>query len=471
MKKIIVGIVVLSLALIGWRYVKIPRLGISALEGKTNKVKRGDLIIPITASGTVQPDSRTEIKSKASGEVIKIAFKPGDMVKKGDVLIELKKIDEERSYALKKTDYDKAVANLNKAKVLLKQKRESQPVEVKIAESRLKSAQARETQAKANWDHIRELPDDVKKDQEVVLTEALWKETVGQRELAESELDRAKIGEESIKVAEHDAELAQETVNAAKIALDDALERLNETTVISPVNGMISDILVQEGEIIKSGKTSIMGGDVLLTIADISEMYVVAEVDEADIGTVRQLAPSSARPGPKKKAGGTDDKVDTPLEVGTSVKVTSDAFRTEEDEYEIFEGIIERILPEPKIRSAIVTYDVEIRLTSDNCHKLFLGMQTDVEFVTESIKDALLVPQDALRTEPGGDRLGVFIPVPRENGTGNEPKFIPLKTGVTNGFVTEVIEGNIKEGDQVYTKLPIKTAKQQERERKMREEG
>jgi HlyD family secretion protein len=459
MKKAIIAVLVIGVALGAFWYLSNVKLSFSALEGEIKQVTRGDLIIPITASGTVQPASRTEIKSKASGEIIAIPFNPGDMVKKGDLLIELKRDDEQRNYELRKSEQDKATANLAKAKIFLEQRQKLHPVEVAMAQAKLSGAEARMVQAEANWKHKEGLADDIKTTQEVIVAKSTYDEAVANRDLTKADLERAKLEESNIAAAEQDVKLAQEALTSSATALADADERLRETRILSPVDGMISEVNVNVGQIIQSGKTSLTGGSVLMTIADVRELYVVAEVDEADIGTVRKISPASARPGLDRK----ETPATMPADIGTPVKITSDAFR-DNDKLVEFAGMIERILPEPKARQAIVTYDVKIKLTSENRTLLFLGMQADVEFTAESIKHALLVPQDAIRTGPDGE-LGVFIPVKKADGTGEEPEFLRLRTGSRNGIVIQILdEDKIKEGQRVYTKLPIKTNKQRKEE-------
>ena len=73
------------------------RLTLSGLVGKTESIHRGDLTLPINATGEIRPSRRVEIKSEASGEVIEITKQAGDRVKAGELLIRLQRDDEERN--------------------------------------------------------------------------------------------------------------------------------------------------------------------------------------------------------------------------------------------------------------------------------------------------------------------------------------------------------------------------------------
>ena len=102
-----------------------------------------------------------------------------------------------------------------------------------------------------------------------------------------------------------------------------------------------------------------------------------------------------------------------------------------------------------------MTYLVDIQVTSPNSDllKLTMGMQADVEFTAQSVRDAILVPHDAIRRGPGGD-LGVFVPETGADGE-KKPKFVSCRFGLDNGLYAELIEGeDIDEGTEVYVELP-----------------
>jgi multidrug efflux pump subunit AcrA (membrane-fusion protein) len=239
---------------------------------------------------------------------------------------------------------------------------------------------------------------------------------------------------------------------------------LSETEIRSPIDGMIAQMNAETGEVVQGGRTTITGGTVLAVVADVSEIVVYTEVADADIGAVLWLAPVEARPGGESLSGelSADDvslMVDTSgvatriMAEGTPVKIRVDAFRHED-----FQGIIERIYPEPRKVQNIVTYLVDIKITSDNWKKLalVLGMQADVEFTAQAVKNALLVPHDAIR-KGKSNNLGVYVPwhVPGKDET--RPKFVPCKFGLDNGLYAELLEGEgINEGTEVYVQLPTK---------------
>ena len=162
--------------------------------------------------------------------------------------------------------------------------------------------------------------------------------------------------------------------------------------------------------------------------------------------------PRGWRPVPMKKPKG-----DYAIQTVINALRLLEAFRDEE-----FEGRIERIYPEPKSGSSVVTYLVDIEVTSDNRHLLMSSMQADVEFTAKSVYDSVLVPHDAIKRNPNNE-LGVYLQVKNARGEDLEPEFVECRVGLDNGVYAQVIEG-VKEGDVVFTKLPQKTEKEREEE-------
>lgn len=441
------GLVVLVL---GWAFLRnMTGLSMGFLQGKTVVLKRGDLTIPITASGSVEPKDRIMLKSEAAGKVSQIRFEVGEMVHAGDLLIKLDPADEQRMVDISEKASKQAEINLQKAKNVLESRKNSA---LPLAEARL--AQTEEELKYAKWQYDRELAfveqgGSVEPSEEQLLRiETAYKTKQAQLDAAKAEVENARV---NIKLAEDDVAQAELAVERAKDDLADAQERLEETQIIAPTDGMIANLLVKEGEVIASGSMSLTGGTPLATLADISEFYVRALVDEADIGRVREIAPYEARPGLNGNIGDdTEAQVEPPpVDLGTPVKVTVEAFPDE-----VFEGVIDLIEPEPEQGRVIIQYVVRIRLTSANSNKLLLGMQANIEFVSESVSDVVLVPNEAVRIVD--NEKGVYVPVPSQNNPGTQvPQFKPFRAGLDNGMFTQVVDG-LDAGTVVYVKLPRK---------------
>ncbi|MCB9849070.1 MAG: hypothetical protein H6817_00025 [Phycisphaerales bacterium] len=460
MKKAIIAVVLIALIIFGWSRLRNTRISLGFLEGKTAIVGRGDLTIPISGTGEIQPKSRSEIKPEASGEVVNIPVEAGAIVESDALLIRLDPEDEERSVQRSRNELERATAALEQSQLKLQ---ERQTTALKQIDARIDGVKAQLEEAKFRLDKVKEqerLKTGAYEPDEVVQVQARYDQLVAQLEGLNADRGQAEL---AVELAKRDVTLAQKAVETAETNLGDAEKRLRETEIRSPCEGMVTNIRVEVGEVVQGGRTTITGGTVLAVVADISDVYVRTEVSDADIGAVMWLAPAQARPGGQEladriKRAGVDMLIDTSGVLtrentyGTPVKIKVDAFPDQD-----FAGFIERIYPEPKKLQNIVTYLVDILVTSENSDllKLTMGMQADVEFTAQSVEDVLLVPHDAIRRGPNGE-LGVFVP--DKNAEGElQPKFITCRFGLDNGLYAELVQGEgIEQGSEVYTKLPTR---------------
>ncbi len=482
MKKVAIGVGILVLG--GIVYLAIfglPRLG-SFLDGKKGAAVLGDMEIPVTAVGSVQPARLIQMKSKASGEVQKIHVVEGQLVKAGDTLIQLNPKDEERNVERSAASVDRAKAALEKAKSVLEKQKVDLPQFTKIAEARLEDAKARFSDAAYNYERLAKMSPGVVADREMKVVETAKQSADAAVRIAESEVVTAKSNEQLLLIsAEQDVAQADAAYREALKQFDEAKQRLDETTIIAPADAMVYSILTREGEVIQGGQATFTGGTLLTVLADVSSMFVMAQVDEADIGAIREIAPEYARPGLTQKLtdeeyqqrgrqiidvanqaasgnpGDKNESADAPSEappvpgevreelLGRPVEVTVEAYRGES-----YRGVIERILPEPIQAGGAVSFNVRVRLYGEDVQKL-MGLQADLSFRTKTQKGVVLVPNEALVSEDR--RCFVWIPhreSPRER---EGKKKIPVTIGDTDG-VNTVISAGLKPGDEVWVKLP-----------------
>jgi HlyD family secretion protein len=253
--------------------------------------------------------------------------------------------------------------------------------------------------------------------------------------------------------------LAKEALKQAKVALAQAKQRLDDTSVYAPSDGQVQEVYVREGQIISSGITTVTGGTPLMTLADVKKLYVVAEVDEADIGRVRELAPversgkimnhiasifnqPTTTPATAPVLTKENEEEMAILRGANNVDVTVDAFREDN-----FIGKVDRVYPNSKNINNIVTYNVRILLSGANSTKLMLGMHANVKFTSRKLANVLLVENEAIKSK--NEQHGVYI-----KGSDDKPKFIPVKVGLTDSAMIELKTNELKEGQEVYTKLP-----------------
>ena len=194
-------------------------------------VEQRDIIVAAEATGVVEPIQVIEIKSKASGEVIKMAVETGQVVRKGDLLVQVDPRD---------------LANaLEQAKA-----------DLEVAEASLKVATAQKERS--------------------------------DRLLASGMISDQQHEEAVLGYATSQAQLIKATTN-----LDLAKERLDDCTVRAPSAGTILEKNVEEGQIISSATSMVTGGTVLLRMADLSAVQVRTLVDETDIGSIKPGLPAS----------------------------------------------------------------------------------------------------------------------------------------------------------------------------------
>jgi HlyD family secretion protein len=191
----------------------------------TAVVKRGDILNQADASGTVQPIRQVDVKSKASGEIIKLHVDVGDTVHTGELLAEVDPRDVQNNY-------DQAKANLDVAN---------------------KSLQI----SKSQLDRSKDL---------------LKAGVITQEQYESNELNYANAVASQVR-AQTSYELAQ--------------KELSDATIVAPMSGTILTRSVSEGQVIQSASQNVSGGTTLFTMANLAEMQVVTLVDETDVGALR----------------------------------------------------------------------------------------------------------------------------------------------------------------------------------------
>jgi len=456
----------------GYLWLRKQKYEFSITKPEFATVARGDLNITITASGVVRPVNRVEVKSKASGEIIRIGLDPdepnqqgtflanpsgapiqlevysedrrstvsvgldpddpnhrgtylyeGDIVHPGQLLIQLDPADERRSVRLRQADAKMAKAALDKARIEADQG----------APSRVQTAQI--NYDLTEWEYDRKMRPE--------LTDSFAPE---EKQRIRSRVDDAKAKLDSataqLEQARQDVERAEATYDQAQTALEEAQERLDETTIRNTLDGriQITRINTRVGEVIQSGVTTITGGTVLMVLADIGQLFVTADVDESDIGRVRTLVD------PDGDWATSTAPTDLPTTSGQAT-ISVDAFPNE-----TFSGAIARIRPEPDKTANVTTYAVDILVTSPNRDKLMLGMDATVEFTAQSLHNVLLVEIDAVKSSDTG-QIGVYVPVVGPDGQ-EKPEFQPVERGINDGVNVQILAG-VQEGQRVYSRLPV----------------
>lgn len=236
--------------------------------------------------------------------------------------------------------------------------------------------------------------------------------------------DKGHISDNDFETARLSYEQAQATYNSRLEAVRKAETNLGYATITSPIDGVVLNKAVEEGQTVAASFST----PTLFTIArDLTDMRVIAKVDEADIGSVRE---------------------------GQRVTFTVDAYPDD-----VFEGKVTQVRQEATTESNVVTYQVVISAPNPDL-KLLPGLTANVVIITSEKKDVVSVPSAALRFTPNELLISEEESIQNvESKTkvwtkeGNVFKAIAVQTGVTNGTLTEVT--GIKAGQEIITEFTL----------------
>ena len=389
-RRIIIGSIVL-LILVGAGYGVYAALSPTHIidPSKIATVERGDLAKVVVATGKIQPLSKVEVKSKASGIVKKLFVDYGDHVKQGEILAELDKVQLEASVRASQANYqaaqaarDSAVASLERSKV------DAEGPDVPF----LKLNMGRAEQMYSDGVMSKSLVEDAEKNYQM----ALNKQVSAQRNLIVAKAEIAKA----------EAQVAQ-----AKAALENAEEDLRNSTIVSPIDGLVLSRDVNVGDAVSSILVLGSQATLLLTLGDISEVYVQGKVDEADIGKVYLNQPA---------------------------RIVVEAFKDKK-----FTGKVTKISPLGKEKDNVTTFEVRVSI-SNPTGELKANMSANAEVVLEEKKDVLMVQEAALIYDKDRN-ASVEEPDPK---AANGRKKVNVKLGISNGVKTEIVSG-LNEKQQV----------------------
>jgi multidrug efflux pump subunit AcrA (membrane-fusion protein) len=373
-------------------------------------VKRGPIKAVVSTTGRVVPNRDVEIKCKASGTIISVPFDVSDIVKKGDLLVMLDPVDEQRRVTHAEVALLASRASVKKQRATIRAAEALLVAGRRRAEAALVSAKAHAVNARARADRMQVL---LKKElasrEECDAVDTAAIQADGELENARARIEEVAAEELTLEAKRQDRVLVEAKVMSDEITLADASQRLRETKVYAPIDGVISSRRVEPGQIVSSGVSNIGGGTTLLTVADLSRIYVLAAVDESDIGRIR---------------------------IGQEAAVTVDAYPER-----IFAGIVERIATRGTSTSNVVTFEVKIEVRDAKRSLLKSEMTANVDVVIAQSDDALLVPIQALTRRRGSYVVTV-------EGAGSETSEREVEIGVRSDSAVEVLAG-LKEGERV----------------------
>lgn len=380
----------------------------------THEVRRGDLLISVSGSGTLEAGRSLDIVSRVGGTVIYVV-EEGKIVKNGEILVKLDPSDYKNSYESARLSFENARLNYEKAKINYETQKRQLEQDLKNAKINRDNALIEYNNAKKNLERAQELF------KNGIITQSDLDSAKNTYEKAKNSFEQADLNyqlvknnyEIKIKSLEKDLEGAKLSMEQAKLNLSNAEMNLNNTVIKAPFSGIVANVGVKIGDIIMNNKT-------LLTLLDTTNVELNLEVDETDIGKVS---------------------------VGLPVRVSCDAFPDE-----LFEGKVIRISPTATISSNIPIFKVRVRIPNNDL-KLKVGMSADGDIILLERRNVLLVPLRAVQKT--GRRN--YVEVLKSDGT---REMVRVTLGEDDGS-NVVIESGLSEGDKVILPTTSTTSSQQ----------
>lgn len=405
------------------------------------RVQYGNLTNSVSASGSLIFAIGEDLTFGSAGTVQEVNVKEGDEVKKGDVLAKLDNTsilslqeavtsarialrDAEDALEKAQNPYsEEAIAAANAAVEQAQQQllvaQAEGPLDIADAELELDNAEENYVFAYASYVDNKISLEDLNKVEREWERAELNLETVKQNAEkavidAQYNLAKAEDALANMKVDTLDVELKQAQVTSAQTALDEALARLENTTVVAPFDGIVSAVNVEAGDTVNAGT-------VIVKIVDPSDIEVSAIVDEIDVAQVQ---------------------------VGQKATVTLDAYSDLE-----ISGVVSSISSFANSQSGVVSYPVTIKLTIPSGVQLREGMSATATITVQEVNNVLLVPNKAISGTSSNPVVTVMV-----NG---ETEVRSVKLGDSNDDYTVVTSG-LKEGDVVvFTSSSTSSSRQQ----------
>jgi HlyD family secretion protein len=363
--------------------------GTSIDPNKLGKVTRGDVARSVVATGKIQPITKVEVKSKASGIVEKLYVDINNQVHKGQ---ELAQLDQQEIVA--QVDAQRAQLAAAQANVAT--------YEANIEQDKVNANAPDLPMYKATLDRNREMQkegvvsrqalDDANKDYLAALTRR--------------DNSKAQIGVDTARLKQARAQVQQ-----AQAGLKQLEEQLSYTTIVAPMDGVILSRDVEIGDAVSSILVLGSTATLVMTEGDINQVYVQGKVDEADIAHVYMNQPA---------------------------RIKVESFRDR-----VFNGKVTKIAPLGVEKDNVTTF--EVRVSIDNPGgELKANMTANAEIILDEHKNVLMVPESAVMYD---NQKNASVEIPDKKQKEGKRK-VPVKVGISNGSVTELLSG-LKEGDQV----------------------
>jgi HlyD family secretion protein len=400
------AVVLLGAGVAVWRMAATP----AAPAYGTAKVRRQTISKTISATGTLQAVTTVQVGTQVSGAISQLFADFNSQVKKDQVIA---RIDP--------SQFQAQLAQANATYL-------STQATVQAAQNNVLAADAGVQAAQANVDRTDAVLQDAQKSlnrtrqlveakvgaaMDLQTAEAAVSQAAAQKQQAIAQVNQAKA---QVQQARSQVSQAQAQSAQAKAAVDFAQVNLEHTIIKAPIDGVVVARNVDVGQTVAA---SLQAPVIFLIANDLTRMQVLANIDEADVG---QLGPDS------------------------QVSFTVDAFPSD-----TFNGRISQVRLAPQTVQNVITYTAVVEVANPDL-KLKPGMTANVTVVTAQRENVLAIPNSALRFQPEGQqpatRRGNRAPVVWKIA---DHKLTPvtIQTGLSDGVQTEVVSGDLNEGDAI----------------------
>jgi HlyD family secretion protein len=353
------------------------------------KAERGDIARSVVATGKVQPITKVEVKSKASGIVTRLDTDINAQVKQGQVLAQLDQQEILDQVAAQKAQLAAAESNARAAAASI----DYDKVNAEAPDLPMyKHTYERNLQMSREGVVSQQALDDA---QQKYLADLNTRD----KAVAQITVDTSKLRQAQAQVAQNKASLKQ------------LEEQLGYTTITSPMDGTILSRDVEIGDAVSSILVLGSTATLVMTIGDTNQVYVQGKVDESDIGKVY---------------------------LGQAARIKVESFKEK-----TFQGKVTKIAPLGVEKDNVTTF--EVRVSIDNPGgELKANMTANAEILLEEHKNVLTVPEQAVLYDKDRN-ASVEVPDPKQK-TGRRK--VDIKAGISNGTKTEILAG-LNPGDTV----------------------
>jgi HlyD family secretion protein len=356
---------------------------------KLGKVTKGDVARSVVATGKIQPITKVEVKSKASGIVEKLYVDINNVVKKGQPLAQLDQEEIQAQVSAQRAQLASTEANVT-------------TLEAAIEQDKVNAAAPDLPMYKASLDRYREM-----QKEGVVSRQALDDSNRDYlAALTKRNSAQAQIGVDTAKLKQAHAQVMQ-----SQASLKQLEEQLGYTTIIAPMDGVILSRDVEIGDAVSSILVLGSTATLVMTEGDTTEVYVQGKVDEADIAHVYMSQPA---------------------------RIKVESFRDR-----LFNGKVTKIAPMGVEKDNVTTFEVRVSINNPG-GELKANMTANAEILLDEHKGVLTVPESAVMYD---GQKNALVEVPDKTQKEGKRK-VQVKIGLSNGNLTEIVSG-LKEGQQV----------------------